>query len=30
MKPGARLFFPGNNPDMVEAAFTMSGMTPVA
>jgi uncharacterized protein YegL len=30
MKPGARLFFPGNSPDMVEAAFTMSGMTPVA
>jgi hypothetical protein len=30
MKPGARLFFPGNNPDMVEAAFTMSGMTPIA
>ena len=30
MQPGARLFFPGNNPDMVEAAFTMSGMTPVA
>jgi hypothetical protein len=30
MQPGARLFFPGDNPDMVEAAFTMSGMTPVA
>jgi uncharacterized protein YegL len=30
MRPGARLFFPGNSPDMVEAAFTMSGMTPVA
>jgi hypothetical protein len=29
MRPGARLFFPGGNPDMVEAAFTMSGMTPV-
>jgi hypothetical protein len=30
MQPGARLFFPGGNPDMVEAAFTMSGMTPIA
>jgi hypothetical protein len=30
MRPGARLFFPGSSPDMVEAAFTMSGMTPVA
>lgn len=30
MRPGARLFFPGNSPDMVEAAFTMSGMTPIA
>jgi hypothetical protein len=30
MEPGARLFFPGTNPEMVEAAFTMSGMTPVA
>jgi hypothetical protein len=30
MRPGARLFFPGNNAEMVEAAFTMSGMTPVA
>jgi hypothetical protein len=30
MRPGARLFFPGTSPDMVEAAFTMSGMTPVA
>jgi hypothetical protein len=30
MKPGARLFFPGENAEMVEAAFTMSGMTPVA
>lgn len=30
MRPGARLFFPGNSPDMVEAAFMMSGMTPIA
>ena len=30
MRPGSRLFFPGTSPDMVEAAFTMSGMTPVA
>jgi hypothetical protein len=30
MRPGARLFFPGSNPDLVEAAFTMSGMTPIA
>ncbi len=30
MRPGARLFFPGSSPDMVEAAFTMSGMTPIA
>ena len=30
MRPGARLFFPGDNPDVVEAAFTMSGMTPIA
>ncbi|HEX6869671.1 MAG TPA: vWA domain-containing protein [Micromonosporaceae bacterium] len=30
MQPGARLFFPGGNAEMVEAAFTMSGMTPIA
>jgi hypothetical protein len=30
MQPGAKLFFPGTNPDIVEAAFTMSGMTPIA
>jgi len=30
MTPGARLFFPGDNSEMVEAAFTMSGMTPIA
>jgi uncharacterized protein YegL len=30
LKPGARLIFPGDTPEMVEAAFTMSGMTPVA
>jgi hypothetical protein len=30
MKPGARLFFPGDSSEMVEAAFTMSGMTPIA
>src|SRR5262249_43964274 len=30
LKPGARLMFPGDTPEMVEAAFTMSGMTPVA
>lgn len=30
MQPGARLFFPGSNSEMVEAAFTMSGMTPIA
>jgi hypothetical protein len=30
MQRGARLFFPGGSPDMVKAAFTMSGMTPVA
>jgi hypothetical protein len=29
MQPGSRLFFPGSNPDLVEAAFTMSGMTPI-
>jgi hypothetical protein len=27
---GARMMFPGDTPEMVEAAFTMSGMTPVA
>jgi uncharacterized protein YegL len=30
LKPGARLMFPGDTPEMVEAAFTMSGITPVA
>ena len=30
IKPGARMMFPGDTPEMIEAAFTMSGMTPVA
>jgi hypothetical protein len=29
MRPNARLMFPGDTPEMIEAAFTMSGMTPV-
>lgn len=28
MQSNARLLFPGNAPEMIEAAFTMSGMTP--
>ena len=28
MHPAARLMFPGDTPEMIEAAFTMSGMTP--
>lgn len=28
MQPGSRLLFPGDTPEMLEAAFTMSGMTP--
>jgi uncharacterized protein YegL len=30
LRADARLMFPGDTPEMVEAAFTMSGMTPVA
>jgi uncharacterized protein YegL len=30
VRPGARMMFPGDTPEMIEAAFTMSGMTPVA
>jgi len=30
VRAGARMMFPGDTPEMVEAAFTMSGMTPVA
>jgi uncharacterized protein YegL len=29
IKPGSRLLFPGNTPEMLEAGFMMSGMTPV-
>ncbi|WP_394613594.1 VWA domain-containing protein [Lentzea sp. JNUCC 0626] len=28
LRPDARLMFPGDTPEMIEAAFTMSGMTP--
>lgn len=28
VRPDARLLFPGDTPEMIEAAFTMSGMTP--
>lgn len=30
IRPGAKLLFPGNTPEMVEAGFMMSGMTPTA
>jgi hypothetical protein len=30
MREDARLMFPGDTPEMIEAAFTMSGMTPTA
>jgi hypothetical protein len=30
MGSDARLLFPGDTPEMIEAAFTMSGMTPIA
>jgi hypothetical protein len=30
LQPGAKLFFPGETPEMVEAAFTASGMTSIA
>lgn len=30
LRPDAKLMFPGETPEMIEAAFTMSGMTPTA
>jgi hypothetical protein len=30
LAPGARMFFPGNAPEIVELGFAMSGATPVA
>jgi hypothetical protein len=30
VRPSARLLFPGDMPEIIEAAFTMSGMTPMA
>ncbi|MFG2044787.1 hypothetical protein [Dactylosporangium sp. NPDC048998] len=30
IRPGARMVFPGETPEMLKAAFTMSGMTPIA
>ncbi|MEU7872178.1 vWA domain-containing protein [Dactylosporangium sp. NPDC049140] len=30
IRPGSRMMFSGETPEMLEAAFTMSGMTPIA
>jgi hypothetical protein len=30
LKPGARMLFPGNTPDLIELGFAMSGATPIA